>query len=103
MTYFAFVNKGQNQYDSTWNLTLIDKCKMCHFECHGVICKKFKINQPKVINCYVIGDFYLANFRETRSKYFYLLHLKFDTKIKTDKEPNKILKFSLETPKRRLI
>jgi hypothetical protein len=36
MTHFAFVNKGQNQYDYTWNLTLIDKCKMCHFECHGL-------------------------------------------------------------------
>jgi hypothetical protein len=36
MTHFAFVNKGQNQYDYTRNLTLIDKCKMCHFECHGL-------------------------------------------------------------------
>ncbi len=38
MAHFAFVNKGQNQYDYKWNLTLIDKCKMCHFECHGLIC-----------------------------------------------------------------
>jgi hypothetical protein len=37
MTHFAFVNKGQNQYDYKWNLTLIDKRKMCHFECHGLI------------------------------------------------------------------
>ncbi len=34
MTHFAFVNKGQNQYDYKWNLLLIDKHKMCHFECH---------------------------------------------------------------------
>jgi hypothetical protein len=33
---FAFVNKIQNQYEYTWYLTLIDKCKMCHFECHGL-------------------------------------------------------------------
>ncbi len=37
MTHFAFVKKDQNQYDYKWNLTLIDKCKMCHFECHGLI------------------------------------------------------------------
>ncbi len=36
MTHFAFVNKGQNQYDYPRNLTLIDKCKMCHFECNGL-------------------------------------------------------------------
>jgi hypothetical protein len=36
MTHSAFVNKDQNQYDYTWNLNLIDKCKMCHFECHGL-------------------------------------------------------------------
>jgi hypothetical protein len=37
MTHFAFVKKDKNQYDYTWNLTLTDKCKMCHFECHGLI------------------------------------------------------------------
>jgi hypothetical protein len=36
MTHFTFVNNCQNKYDYTWNLTLIDKCKMCHFECHGL-------------------------------------------------------------------
>jgi hypothetical protein len=30
MTHFAFVNKGQNHYDYKWNLTLIDKRKLCH-------------------------------------------------------------------------
>jgi hypothetical protein len=42
MTHFAFVNKSQNQYDYKWNLTLIDKRKMCHFECHGLIWKTIK-------------------------------------------------------------
>jgi hypothetical protein len=37
MTHFAFVSKGQNQCDYKWNLTLIDKCKMYHFECHELI------------------------------------------------------------------
>jgi hypothetical protein len=27
------------------------------------ICQKFKISQPKVINCHLIGDFCLANFK----------------------------------------
>jgi hypothetical protein len=27
------------------------------------ICQKIKINQSKVINCYVLGDFCLANFK----------------------------------------
>jgi hypothetical protein len=36
MAHFAFVNKSQNQYNYKWNLNLIDKCKMCHFECHGL-------------------------------------------------------------------
>ncbi len=40
MTHFAFVNKGQIPYVIILILTLIDKCKMCHFECHGL--KYFK-------------------------------------------------------------
>ncbi len=27
------------------------------------ICQQFKISQPKVINCHLIGDFCLANFK----------------------------------------
>jgi hypothetical protein len=27
------------------------------------ICQKFKINQPKVINCFALGGFCLANFK----------------------------------------
>jgi hypothetical protein len=36
MTHFAFVNKGKGQILCViiLILTLIDKCKMCHFECH---------------------------------------------------------------------
>jgi hypothetical protein len=47
MTHFAFVNKGQNQYDDTWNLTLIDNCKMCHFECHGLILLELFLEQGR--------------------------------------------------------
>jgi hypothetical protein len=36
MTHFAFVNKGQIPRVIILILTLIDKCKMCHFECHGL-------------------------------------------------------------------
>jgi hypothetical protein len=36
MTHFAFVNKGQIRSVNVLILTLIDKCKMCHFECHGL-------------------------------------------------------------------
>jgi hypothetical protein len=28
MTHFTIINKGQNQYDYTRNLTLIDKCSI---------------------------------------------------------------------------
>ncbi len=34
ITHFAFVNKGQISCIIILILTLIDKCKMCHFECH---------------------------------------------------------------------
>jgi hypothetical protein len=37
MTHFAFVIKGQIPFVIILILTLIDKCKMCHFECHGLI------------------------------------------------------------------
>jgi hypothetical protein len=37
MTHFVFVNKGQILCVIILILTLIDKCKMCHFECHGLI------------------------------------------------------------------
>ncbi len=36
MTHFAFVNKGQIPFVIIFILILIDKCKMCHFECHGL-------------------------------------------------------------------
>jgi hypothetical protein len=36
MTHFAVVNKGQITSLITLILTLIDECKMCHFECHGL-------------------------------------------------------------------
>jgi hypothetical protein len=36
MTHFVFVNKGQIPCVIILILTLIDKCKMCHFECHGL-------------------------------------------------------------------
>ncbi len=36
MTHFAFVNKGQILFVIKLILTLIDKCKMCHFECHAL-------------------------------------------------------------------
>ncbi len=49
MTHFAFVNKGQNQYDYIWNLNLIDKCKMCHFECHGLIYAEQNPNRTRDI------------------------------------------------------
>jgi hypothetical protein len=54
MTHFAFVNKGQNHFDYTWNLTLIDKCKMCHFECHGLnfILNKFRDNNKSILTMY---------------------------------------------------
>jgi septin family protein len=52
MTHFAFVNKGQNQYDYKWNLTLIDKRKMCHFECHGLI------YQQMALTCQVHSNLY---------------------------------------------
>jgi hypothetical protein len=40
------------------------------------ICQKFKINQPKIINCSVLGDFCLAYFKFLRD-----LNLKFDEKL----------------------
>jgi hypothetical protein len=36
MTHFALVNKGEISYIIILILTLIDKCKMCHFECNGL-------------------------------------------------------------------
>ncbi len=36
MANFAFVNKGQNPCVIILILSVIDKCKMCHFECHGL-------------------------------------------------------------------
>ncbi len=42
MTHYAFVNNGQIPCVMIMiilSLTLIDKCKMCHFECHGLKCK----------------------------------------------------------------
>jgi hypothetical protein len=36
MIHLAFVNKGQIPCVIILILTLIDKCKMCHFECHGL-------------------------------------------------------------------
>jgi hypothetical protein len=37
MLHFAFVNKRQIPFVIILILTLIDKCKMCHFECNGLI------------------------------------------------------------------
>ncbi len=53
MTHFAFVNKSQNQFDYTLILTLIDKCKMCHFECHGLKYYLTVSNLKIVLNVYV--------------------------------------------------
>jgi hypothetical protein len=44
MTHFAFVNNAQIPFVTTLILTLIDKCKMCHFECHSQ--KIINLNQP---------------------------------------------------------
>ncbi len=40
------------------------------------ICQKFKISQPKVINCSLLGDFCLANFK-------FLAYFKFKTRWET--------------------
>jgi hypothetical protein len=57
MTHFAFANKGQIQCLILLILTLIDKCKMCHFECHGLMCEfncvAYFQNGPKPSSCYV--------------------------------------------------